>query len=123
MHDKKSCINFLQNQGVIPMQKKCPGSLFKGSQMENCGYEMVLKNVKDHKDGITWRCRRTHSISMVNGNYKIKDVKVSICHNTWLQDSNLSLELITEMVYLWLQHFSNSTIQHKLNISHQTIIE
>ena len=40
-----------------------------------------------------------------------------------MQDSNLSLELITELVYLWSQHFSNSTIQHKLNISHQTIIE
>ena len=32
------------------MQKKCPRPLFKGSQMENCGCEMVLKNVKDHKD-------------------------------------------------------------------------
>ena len=105
------------------MQKKCPGPLFKGSRMENCGCEMVLKNVKDCKDGITWRCRKTHKISMVNGNYKIKDVKVSICHNTWLQDSNLSLELITELFYLWSQHFSNSTIQHELNISHQTIIE
>ena len=58
------------------------GPLFKGSRMENCGCEMVLENVKDHKDGITWRCRKTHNISMVNGNYKIKDVKVSICHNT-----------------------------------------
>ena len=105
------------------MQKKCPGPLFKGSGMENCSCEMVLKNVKMRKDGITWRCRKTHNISTVNGNYKIKDVKVSIRHNTWLQDSNLSLELITELVYLWLQHFSNSTIQHELNISHQTIIE
>ena len=91
--------------------------------MENCGCEMVLKNVKDHKDGVTWRYRKTRNISMVNGNYKIKDVKVSMHHNTWLQDSNLSLELITEMVYLLSQHLSNSTIEHKLNISHQTIIE
>ena len=60
---------------------------------------------------------------MVNGNYKIKDVKVSIHYNTWLQDLNLSLELITELVYFWLQHFSNSTIQHKLNIFLQTIKE
>ena len=79
--------------------------------------------MNDRKDGLTWRCRKTHKISTESGIYKIKDVKASIRNNTWLQDSNLSLELITEMVYLWLQHFSNSTIEHELNISHQTAIE
>ena len=28
------------------MQKKCPGPLFKGSQMENCGCTMVLKMLR-----------------------------------------------------------------------------
>ena len=73
--------------------------------------------------GLTWRCRKTHKISTESGIHKIKDVKVSIHNNTWLQDSNLSLELITEMVYLWSQHFSNSTIEHEVNISHQTVTE
>ena len=50
--DKQSCLNFLQSQGVIPIHKKCPGPLFKGSRMQICGCEMVPKNVNDYKGGV-----------------------------------------------------------------------
>lgn len=84
---------------------------------------MSLKSVKDRKDGITWRCRRTHTVSSVKGEYKVKDVKASIRENTWIQDSNLSLELIVELLYLWSHGFTNAEIEHELKLSKKTVIE
>ena len=40
-----------------------------------------------------------------------------------MSDSNLSLEVITELVYLWSQKLSNSAIEHELKLSHRTVIE
>ena len=81
----------------------CPGPMYKGKRLNNCGQNMQLKKVNDHKDGLTWRCRKVHCITTEKGQYKVKDVKVSIRHETWMSDSNLCLELITELVYLWSQ--------------------
>ena len=40
-----------------------------------------------------------------------------------MSDSNQSLEVITELVYLWSQRLSNSAIEHELKLSHRTVIE
>ena len=40
-----------------------------------------------------------------------------------MSDSNLSLEVITEVVYLWSKQFSNSAIEHELQLSHRTVID
>ena len=40
-----------------------------------------------------------------------------------MSDSNLSLEVITEVVYLGSQRLSNSVIEHELQLSHRTVIE
>ena len=84
---------------------------------------MQLKKVNDHKDGLTWRCHKVHCIQTEKGQYKVKDVKLSICHDTSLNDFNLSLEVITALVYLWSQCLSNSVIEHELKLSHQMVIE
>ena len=75
---KDSCIEFLQMHGVIPKRVRCPGPLYKGKRMLNCGNEMLLKHVNDRKDGVTWRCRKVHEIQEKNKAFKVKDVKVSI---------------------------------------------
>ena len=72
---------------------------------------------------MTWRCCKVHCIQTEKGQYKVKDVRLSIHHDTWLNDSNFSLEVITELVYLWLQRLSNSAIGHELKLSHQMVIE
>ena len=84
----------------------------KGQRLHNCGNNMQLKKVNDHQDGLTWRCRKVHSIQTEKGQYKVKDVKLSIHHDTWLNDSNFSLEVITE-----------HDIEHELKLSHQIVIE
>ena len=84
---------------------------------------MVLKKTNDRKDGVTWRCRKVHHVCKDNKKYTVKDVKLSIRTNTWISDSNLSLQIIVELIYLWTQRFTNAKIQHELKLSPQTIIE
>ena len=120
---KIDTIKFLQEHGVIAKDKTCPGPLVRGKRLQNCGQAMILKEVKDRKDGITWRCRKTHSVHVDNKQYKVKDVKVSIRENTWISDSNLTLELIVELMYLWANGFSNEEILHELKLSRKTLIE
>ena len=84
---------------------------------------MCLKEVKDRSDGITWRCRRVHEVTKGESTYKVKDVKVSIRDDTWIQDSNLSLDVIIELVYLWANGFTNNDIQHELKLSKTALIE
>ena len=53
----------------------------------------------------------------------MKDVKISILSDTWLSDSNLSLNVIIELIYLWTQRFTISELQHEFKIGIQTLIE
>ena len=84
---------------------------------------MQLKPVKDRKDGLTWRCQKKHKIIDGNKVYTVCDVKVSTHQYSWMEDSNLKLEDILEMIYLWSQHFDLATIEHELKISKKTLIE
>ena len=84
---------------------------------------MLLKEVKDCKDNMTWRCHKVHHVKNEGKNYTVKDVKVSIRENSWILDAWLSLELIFELIYLWIHKMTNAEIEHELRISHQTIIE
>ena len=38
----------------------------------------AVEEVNDRKDGLTWRCWKVHCITTEKGQYKVKDVKVSI---------------------------------------------
>ena len=84
---------------------------------------MLLKPTKDRNDDVTWRCRKVHHVCKNEKKYTVKDVKISIQSDTWLSDSNLSLNVIVELIYLWTQRFTNSELQHKLKIGKQTLIE
>ena len=84
---------------------------------------MVLKEVKDRNDGVTWRCRKVHTVICGELKYKVKDVKVSIRQGSWIEDSKLPLSTIIELVYLWSHGFTNSEIRHELKLSKATLIE
>ena len=47
----------------------------------------------------------------------MKDVKLTIRHESWLVDSKLPLQYIVELMYLWSQSFSVDVIMHELNLS------
>ena len=91
--------------------------------MKNCNQYMQLKPVKGRKDRLTWICRKKHKIIDGKKVYTVCDVKVSICQYSWMEDSNLKLEDIVEMIYLWSQHHNLATIQHELKISKKILIE
>lgn len=120
---KKSCIHFLQRHGVLPSEMKCPGPLVNGKRTLNCDQYMALKNVKDRSDTFAWRCRKIHKIVKDEKEFKVKDVKVSIREGSWIKDAKLSIEEITEMMYLWSQGFDNKEIQHELKLSNKTVVE
>ena len=84
---------------------------------------MALKETRDSKDLMQWRCRKSHKVSKHDMVYNIKDVKVSIRHNSWLVDCKLPMEHVLELIYLWSQGFSHSEVMHELKLSKRTVTE
>ena len=116
-------IDFLQKHGVIEKSILCPGPLINGYRSSTCNHDMVTKITKDRKDGILWRCRKTHKVLKKEKMYCVKDVKLSIRYNTWLSDAKLPLEIVIELMYLWANGFDQDEIRNELNISNKTLIE
>ena len=84
---------------------------------------MNLKLTNDNKDKYVWRCKKVHKLVKEESVRTTKDVKLSICHHSWLVNAKISLESVIEMTYLWSQGFTLSEIIHKLKISKRTVIE
>ena len=120
---KEKTIQFRQSAGTLTSSMKCPGPMINGCQLHNCAKAMLLKQSSDRNDGLTWRCRKVHNAYKNDRKYTIKIVKVSIRTDPWISDSNLPLNIIVELIYLWSQRFTNSEIQHELKLIKQTIIE
>ena len=94
-----------------------------GKRSHGCGKPMQMKKSNDSKDTYVWRCRKVHKIFGPKSTYTVKDVKLSIRHQSWLVDAKLSLELILELIYLWSQGFSQGEIIHELKLSNKTVTE
>ena len=84
---------------------------------------MQMKKTNDSKDTYVRRYHKVHKIFGPNSTYTVKDVKLSIRHQSWLVDAKLSLELILELIYLWSQGFSQGEIIHELKLSNKTVTE
>ena len=115
--NKEDTVTFLREHGVLKSAVNCPGPSLNGTRSFPCGQPMVCKKTKDTKDGQIWRCRRSHTVVKNNLKYNIKDVKLTIRHESWLVDSKLKLELIVELMYLWSQSFTVDEIIHELKLS------
>ena len=113
----------MRQHGILKSDVICPGPSVNGSRSFPCGHTMICKKTKDTKDEEVWRCRRAHTVVKNNMNYSMKDVKLTIRHESWLVDSKLHLQQILELVYLWSQSFSVDEIVHELQISNKTVIE
>ena len=120
---KDSTIEFMQKQGILRSSVNCPGPLVNGSRLHGCGKPMQLKKTNDSKDTYVWRCRKIHKVIRNNGIYTVKDVKLSIQHQSWIVDAKLPLEIILELIYLWSQGFSQGEILHELKLSNKTVTE
>ena len=84
---------------------------------------MQLKVTNESKDKFQWRCCRTYTLHKNVASYKVKDIKLSIRHQSWFVDSKLSLETVLEFAYLWSQGFTHSEVMHKLKLSKKTVTE
>lgn len=120
---KDACINFLMKEGVIAMNMLCPGPMLNGERPFFCGNNMLLKTVKDRLDGKSWRCRKVHKVTKKNMVYTVKDVKVSVRKNSWLEYSKLTLEEIIEFIYLWSYGYKSKAIMHELSFTNKTVSE
>ena len=121
--DKESTMQFLKEQKVIKTAVRCPGPCVGSVRSSPCGNWMLWKKTTDSKDGYIWRCRKVHTIVKGNQKYTIKDVKLTVRHETWLVDCKLPLESVVELIYLWSQAFSVDEIIHELKLSKKTVIE
>ena len=120
---KKDTIHFLQKNGVLKSTVNCPGALVGGKRQGNCSKPMSLKETKDSKDLYVWHCRKVHTIFKDTRTFTVKDIKLSIRHESWLMDTKLPLELVVELIYLWSQGFTHSEIIHELKLSNKTVTE
>ena len=84
---------------------------------------MLSKKTNDTKDQEIWRCRKAHTVVKGRCKYTMKDVKLTIRHESWLVDSKLPLQYIVELMYLWSQSFSVYEIMHELSLSKKTVVE
>ena len=84
---------------------------------------MLLKVTNDSKDKFQWHCRKAHTVCKGNSTFKVKDVKLSIQHDSWFVDSKLPLETILKFVYLWSQGFTHSEVMHELKLCKKTVTE
>ena len=108
IRDKKSTVRFLQEQKVLQSTVYCPGPLVQGQGIGGCGQLMKLKETNDSKDLFMWRCQHIHTVQCKNMTCKVKDIKLSIRHNSWLVDSKMTLEHVLELIFLWSQGFTHS---------------
>lgn len=120
---KEKSVRFLQSAGVITSSRQCPGPLVKGVRFGHCNKPMLLKDVNDRKDKLSWRCRKVHKVVDGLKTYTVKDVKVTIRQDSWIQHSNLSLEDIIKLIYVWANDYTNAQISHELNLSEKTVTE
>ena len=116
-------VKFLQQQGTLLSSVQCPGPSFGGKRLNSCGNEMALKATNDSKDGLIWRCRKTHKVHHEGSTFITKDVKLSIRHMSWLVDTKVPLTCILELIYLWSQDFSINATVHEMKVSRKTVIE
>ena len=119
----ESTIQFMREYNILKKSMKCPGPLQSGRRQGNCSQEMTLKRTNDSKDLYIWRCRKVHKVQCSSSWYTVKDVKLSIRHESWLVDCKIPLELVLELIYLWSQGFTNTEIIHELKISNKTTTE
>ena len=113
----------MRKHGILQNCVSCPGPLVAGGRQGGCSKQMQLKVTNDSKDKFQWCCHRTHTLHKHDGTYKVKDIKLSIRHQSWLLDSKLSLETVLEFVYLWSQGFTHSEVIHELKLSKKTVTE
>ena len=116
-------MNFMRKHVILQNSVACPGSLLAGGCQGGCGKEMQLKVTNDSKDKFQWHCCKAHTLHKDYGSYKVKDIKLSIRHQSWLVNSKLSLETVLEFVYLWSQGFTHSEVMHELKLSKKTVTE
>ena len=113
----------MQKHQILRSSMTCPGPFFKGKRHGGCGKPMCFKETNDSRDIYVWRCRKKHTLFDGEKKIILKDVKVSIRHQSWLTDTKLGLDIVLEFIYLWSQGFSNSEIEHELQLSNKTVCE
>ena len=55
--------------------------------------------------------------------YTVKDIKLSIRYQSWLVSTEVPLEFVLELIYLWAHNFSHGEIMHELKLSKKTVTE
>ena len=122
-HTKEATVKFLQKQNILISSVQCPGPLIKGCWQGACCHQMTMKRTNDSRDSFVWRCRKIHTLQSNSLSYKVKDVKLSIQHYSWLVDTTIPLETIVKLIYLWSKGFTHAEVIHELKLSNKTVPE
>ena len=104
--NKDSAVEFCFEMGLLPRTRPCP----------TCGNNMSL--IKDSKvsDRHRWYCR-------IKTGPKKHEHKLSLRTGTFFEKSNMTIEEILQIVYLWVHGHSQQNIQHEVGISSSTDVD
>lgn len=104
--NKDAALDFCFNMEIIPRLRKCP----------TCGNPMSL--IKDSKvsDQHRWYCR------IKKGPQK-HEHRLSIRTGTFFEKSNMTIEEILQIIYMWIHGHSQKNIQHEQGISSATDVD
>lgn len=104
LYDKDVCIRWLQENQLLSSKRACPV----------CDEDMLLATCSDRSDGLKWRCRKGR-------NKHIREI--SIRKGSWFEQSNFTLEEITEYTYLWAQGMEQKQIRKEVGCSKQSSVD
>lgn len=101
--DKDTAIHWSFNNSILSNSKNCP----------ICGSKIELKHAPLYSsDGLKWRCQR-------NGHTK----DVSIRKDSWFEGSNLTIQELIELTYLWTTGMEQKLINHEMGISSKSAVD
>ncbi len=86
---------------------------------------MKLSKASDRKDGLVFRCRKKHTtFSEDRSKVFITDnITKTIRSSSWLSESNLSLQELAMVTYMWSQKTKLKKMSHELSIGKKTLGE
>lgn len=104
--NKEATLQFCFDIGLIPAQRSCP----------TCGANMTLMKDSKVSDGHRWYCRSRKSA-------KKHEHKLSLRTGTFFEKSNMTLEEIIQIMYMWVHGHSQKQIHHELGTAQHTDVD
>ena len=106
LYNMDTTFEWLKKEGLIAVERNCP----------KCGSKMAWVQCKDRIDGVKWECWRK-----VKG--KGYCCEVSICKDSWFENSNMTFQEIIKYIYWWATGMEQAQIWQQFSLASNTGVD